>query len=289
MTSYNYSIFYSNMDNTSVDAIKNTTHSAKTFNTTSVKGKKFVVLKTISSNGNWFYGFSIPASEYYNIITQPIIFSLFIYLITILFGVVAILYIVYKNTLPINRIVKTLKNEDNTNGDTYDVYGYIENKILSIMKDKSIYFERLNTQTDTFKNPILSSLLTQKSSSTPAAIKQFELLGINLNYDKFYTIAICYDTPTNLFSDDPQPISESRKHEYAQFIISNIFNETLNSIFDAISIVISNTNIFLINTDCVDYADFTEKLQTIIASNEDFIKSKLRNRQWIRVSVYLHY
>jgi len=284
MNAYNYNTFYSNMDDSSIEAIKKTTNSARTFNITTVNDRKFIVLKTISSNGNWFYGFSIPASEYYNIITQPVIFSFFIYLLTILLGLLTIIYLVYRNSLPIKRIVKTLKNEDGTDGDTYDAYSYIENKITSILKDKSIYFEQLGAQTSVFKNLILSNMLTKKSKNKNAVLKQLEILGINSNYDTFYTVAFCYDNASSLFFDDPQPITESRKHEYAQFIISNIFSETLNDIFNTIGVIVSNTNIFLIKAEDCDYDTFTQKLRTIVNSNVAFIKDKFGFNVYTAVS-----
>jgi len=284
MSAYNQSLFYSEMDAASHKAAESVTYSSSSFNTATIDSEQYIVLKSISSNGNWFYGFSMPSSKYYAPLTNSVIFAIFLYIIIILIGAVLIVFIVRKNSIPITKIVNILKTDDNTSYDSYDAYNYIEKKISTILNDKSTYLNKLNTQTDMFKNTILSSILTGKESNKIPTAEQLELLGINMNNENFHIIAIQYDNLTDMFIDEPDSIILTRKYEYAQLIISNIFGEALNEIFKATEVIIDGCNIFILNISNFEGDKFAKKLNDIITPLTLLIKKEFGFDIYISVS-----
>lgn len=272
MCSSDGTLLANNTDTAFTDAAKSIISSDKTFNTYSRSGQKLIVLRTDSSVSNWIYGNVIPENEYRSDISRSRAFMWMSGILSIIIGLLIIMYFMKKNNKPLEDIIRTLSpNSD----DSYpDAIEYINSLIAKNMTEKDSYEGRLFKQNDMLKENILSNILHGVKNDKFSFEEQLSMVGVNMPGSLFVTIALYTDDLSDMFRDDSYSANENEKQKLAYFIISNILGEALNEKYTAETVTLSNLVVAIINLNDDTAGEFKETVTPVLSDAFELIEEE---------------
>lgn len=215
-------VIYSNMQEDAQAELFMENLKADNSNNVYLEGNRHIVMKTESERWGWTYTSAIPESVFWNEIhplNTSIVLSLFACLLA---GSIAMIVLLRKNYLPLNELVKKLR-ESKTSGEAANEYQLIDTSVSRIMLEKQEIFKKLEHQREMAVSGFISSLLKGKAKDKDKTEETALSLGLAPWHRHFVVLSFgnC-KSKQNAYLDDAQKAQEQELVSEIAYVFESI-------------------------------------------------------------------
>lgn len=222
-------------------------------------GESYIISYARSTQSNWVYLYSLPRKVFLQKISYLYQYTGFSMLACILLGTLAILLLIRKNYMPVNRL---MQNFSAAGGkiEVENEYHYLENILSSAMTEKNQIKRQLNQQQDVMRKNYVSALIkgTADTHSMPPD-EFFRSCGISFQSNLFAAVLFYIEDEGLLFTEDKN-LSDLKRHELLQYAIANISEEIFSRFGTALTAEVEGISACLVSLE--DKEAVYDKLKT---------------------------
>lgn len=244
--------------------------------------KQNVVVSYISSQTvPWKYVCVIPDSVFKEKILYINNLTVICYIVCLILGGIAILYLARKNYNPVNELVSTLKNVYGVSKqEKYNEFLFIKDSLNNMYNEKQSISEKLKLQNDTIRSNFISKLLTGKFHGGYPNQDVLTSYDLHFNSDCFAVIMFYIDD-TNL--ETIENIAPNYE-EYIKSLQVFILNGLKNILKEGYEVYISMPNDMIAGIINIDDGKVFSWSEEVMASVNQ-IRNMLKNDLNINVTV----
>lgn len=193
-----------------------------------VNGEK-VVISYISSDVNSLkYVSIVPLKVFFDKVTYIHQINMVSIALCVLLGGAVTFFFLRKNYIPINNIVKTLRQRtDKAINKGSNEYGFIMETISKSFEDNDKMHERLEVQNREVRASFLRRILRGHLNNNLPLEDSLSAFDIKLFSDKFVVLVFHIESYDQLFYKYKE-VNEDSKSDYAKFILVNVIEELAN-------------------------------------------------------------
>jgi two-component system response regulator YesN len=150
-----------------------------------------IITKTTSAYNGWSYVTAHPKKIVLHKIGYIKTVTLFIFIVTLLFGVIVAVFLASRNSKPLQAIIRTIRERfDKDPHEGQDVYGFIQNTLTNLLNNNAELNNRLVDQLPHFRSMFMERILKGDFQSKEEALILSKHVGIPLTARTFSIIIL---------------------------------------------------------------------------------------------------
>lgn len=231
--------------------------------------ENFIVSQIKSQSGSWFYRCITPKYIYHSAMISSHRIRLIAAFISIVGGIMLIIWAVYSNNKPLNKLLQNISNDYSAHTAKTNEYTYINNLFMKNTMEKATYKQYILSNKNHLKQMTLSDLVDPKNQHKLPSESSLEAVGIEFRGDCFVVMLFYIKDCSNLFFETHEKISDA--YPFANTIVTNIATEIINQ-FYSIEMFQKNDLLFgILNFHNEQKARIKDRLRLIFEEINDIL------------------